>query len=782
MFKNNLKIAFRTIKKNRVFSLINILGFAFSISICLAIGSFLLHEYSYDQYHENSKNIYRLIDTRDNSSAIDYRVKKQLIESFPEVENVCLFQLLPYSLQINTEQQGHYVENILSVDNAFFEIFSIPFISGNSEKPFNDLHSALLTQNAAQQLFGDENPIGKELLLLKRFPLIVTGVIEDFPGNSSMAANVLVNAENDDFKFSFSCENSEDISTHRYPFRIYLQLNNQIDTQAFTAKLNKHVDVLYPYVGKADLLPLKNIYLYDKTGGSSTQRGNPGLLKLLLSIALIILVLAIINYINLSVSQQNKRRKEIGIKKTIGATKSNLIIQFLVESILITFISFFVSLVIFQLSTPLYDAIFDKSINYAALFQFPSILLMILSIIFLGAISGIGTALVFSSINPVMIFRGKLSHHGKKYITKNALSIFQFTISIILIFCTIIIQKQIGFVKHNNPGFNEEYLLRIDLPQVAPEDRDNASLLLNKLRQYPEIKNVSLTNGVPGYINVSMGANMPGKKKSLSIIYADTSFLSTFNIQILKGRNLNPGEYGTVCMINEAAYNYFEWDDLTNKRYNNGRKGGFEVIGVVKDFHYKSLHSKIEPLAILFQFGYQTNITIRIAPHNIGNTMENIQKIWRSILPACPFKYQFYDDWFDQMYRAEEKFAIAISTIAMLAIVISCIGILGLAIFSSERRTKEIGIRKVLGATIPNILAMLIKDFTKWILIANLIACPIAYYAMNKWLQNFAYRTPISWWIFILAGVLALVIALLTVSWQTIRTATANPVESLRYE
>ncbi len=221
MFKNNLKIAFRTIQKNRVFSLINILGFAFSISICLVIVSFLLHEYRYDQYHENSKNIYRLIDTGDNSSLIDYRVKPQLMENFPEVENVCLFQLVPIPLQINTDQQGHYIKDILSVDNAFFEMFSIPFITGNSEKPFNDLHSAVLTQSAAHQLFGDENPMGKEILFKKRVPLTITGVIEDFPNNSSMAANVLVNAENDNFKFYFSCEGSDDKSTYRYPFSIY---------------------------------------------------------------------------------------------------------------------------------------------------------------------------------------------------------------------------------------------------------------------------------------------------------------------------------------------------------------------------------------------------------------------------------------------------------------------------------------------------------------------------------------------------------------------------------
>ncbi len=782
MFENYLKTAIRRLRKDRIFTSINILGFAFSMSICLAIVSYLLHEYSYDRYHEKGAHIYRLFDSQDNSSAIDYRVKQPLMDNFPEVENVCLYQLLPYSIQINTGGKGYYIENILSVDNAFFEIFSTSFIHGNPEKPLNDLHSVVITESASRELFGDENPMGKELLLQKRFPLTVTGVIKDFPANSSISANVLVNAENDMFKFSFSCKDYRDISSHRYPFSIYLQLNDQSNVQTFKVKLNEHVDVLFPYVGKADLLSLKDIYLHDLTQGSATQRGNPKLLTLLLSIALIILALAIINYINLSASQQSKRGKEIGVKKTIGASRSNLIIQFLVESFLISLVSFCVALFIFQLSIPLYDTIFDKAVDYGVLFQFPSILWMVLSIVLLGTISGIGTALVFSSIQPVSVLKGNVIKAGNRSIVKNVLSVFQFTISIILIFCTIIIQKQIGFVKHNQPGFNEDQLLRIDFPRIADDDQNNAMLMLDQLRQYSGIKSVSLTNGVPGYINTSMGANMEGKQKSLSIIYADTAFIKTFGIGLIQGRDLLPGEYGTVCMINEAAYRYFEWDDLTDKRYNNGRQGGFGVIGVVKDFHYKSLHSTIEPLAILFQSGNPTNITIRMTTQNISNTMNHIQKIWQTILPDYPLKYQFYDEWFDQMYRNEEKFAGAISIFAILAIVISCIGILGLAIYNAERRTKEIGIRKVLGASVSGILYMLSKDFAKWIIVANIIALPIGYFAVNQWLQDFAYRTKISWWTFMLAGMLALAIALLTVSWQVVRTATANPVKSIRYE
>jgi putative ABC transport system permease protein len=288
---------------------------------------------------------------------------------------------------------------------------------------------------------------------------------------------------------------------------------------------------------------------------------------------------------------------------------------------------------------------------------------------------------------------------------------------------------------------------------------------------------------VPGKINNFMGSAIKGKNKSLSIIYADTSFLQTLNIKQVKGRELLPSDIGNVCMLNEAAYKYFEWTDLENRRYNNGKEGGFEVIGVVKDFHYASMHQPIEPMCILFRdVGWHTNISIRIAKGAIGPSMDYIQKVWKEIIPDYPLQYQFYDEWFDGMYRKEEKLAKTIGLFALLAIGISCMGIFGLAIFSAERRTKEIGIRKVSGAQTAELMIMLNKDFIRWVAVAFVVACPMAWYAMNRWLVNFAYRTEISWWVFALSGLAALVIALLTVSWQTWRAATRNPVEALRYE
>lgn len=359
---------------------------------------------------------------------------------------------------------------------------------------------------------------------------------------------------------------------------------------------------------------------------------------------------------------------------------------------------------------------------------------------------------------------------------------FQFVVSIALIICIAVVQKQINFVKHRDAGFNKEQLLRLDLPFIQPSDRTKAFTVLDKLRQYPGILNLSVTGGVPGNIHTSMGSAIEGKSKSLQIIYVDSTFLQTFNIQQIKGRELLPSDIGNVCMLNEAAYKYFGWNDLDNKRYNNGKVGGFEVIGVVKDFHYASMHQPIEPMCIIFNFQSPTNINLRIAKGAVGPSMDYIQKVWKEILPDYPLKYQFYDEWFDGMYRKEEQFAKTIGFFALLAIGISCMGILGLATFSAEQRTKEIGVRKVSGAQTAELMIMLNKDFMRWVAIAFVIACPIAWYAVNQWLMNFAYRTEISWWVFALSGLTALVIALFTVSWQTWRAATRNPVEALRYE
>jgi putative ABC transport system permease protein len=788
MIRYYFKTALRNIRINQKFSIINIAGFAFGISICLAILLFLIKEYSYDRYHRNSKRIYRLIDVKNNSSSIDYRTKDILLANFDEIESACIVQRVSSPTEIKSGNQGFYIDDIMSVDNNFFHVFTVPFVSGNSQKPFVNINSGVITESNARKIFGKENPVGKEILVGNMVPVTITGVIKDFPDYSSISAGLLVNAENDMFKFSRSCKDGRDKSSYRYPFRIYLLLNGNINVLSFSSKINSKADKLAPYIKTTGLLPLKDIYLNDKTTGSQSKKGNPELLKILAAIAAIILVLAIINYINLAVARQIKRNKETGIRKTIGAFRRDLIYLYLMESMVTIFIAFVLALLLVQTMLPFYNKIFDSHISLVTLLHFPLNAIVLSSVFLIGLLAGVGPALALSAIDPVKVISGGVLP-GKNSFLRNILTIFQFTVSIALIFCIVLIQRQIYYVKHLNPGFNEEKLLWLDVPNIKPSEAQKLMLFVDQLRQSPYIKNYTVSNGVPGAIATGMGSNIvKDKKEMFHCILADTSFMKTFDMRIIKGRNLQPGDFDNVCMINETAYHYLEFDNLENRKFNNGKNGGYDIIGVVHDFNFSSMHTAIGPVCIIFnisnsKYTFQPHdISIRFSGNSLTQGMDFVKKTWKEMFPDHVIKYQFYDDWFNSMYQKEEKFASAVGLFALLAIGISCIGILGLAIFSSEKRIKEIGIRKVNGARITEILSMLNKDLIKWVIIAFFIATPAGYFAMHKWLQNFAYKTDLSWWIFALAGFIALGIALITVSWQSWKAATRNPVEALRYE
>jgi len=783
MIRYYFKSALKNLWINKKFTIIIITGFAFAISVCLGITLFIAKEHSYDRFNEHFDQIVRVTDTEYNSSLIDYRVKDILSDNFAEIEKTCLVLRVNHPIEVKCGEKGFYLDDIISVDNNFFEIFSLSFASKLQSAPFIDINSAVITEETARTLFGDEDPLGKNLSIGGSIPVTVTGILHDFPDNSSISAGIMVNGNNENFRFNTWIKDSRDLSTYRWPFQIYLQLKKSVDPDQLAAKINSHTGLLKPYNDKISFLKLKDIYLYDTTTGSATKQGNPGLLRLLTVIALIILSLAIINYVNLTLAQQSKRIKDTGIMKTFGANRYNILFHHLSESVFVSLIAFILGVYILWIMIPLYNAIFNTSLHFSYFFRFTYIIGLLFAVIIIGVISGSIPAILLSGITPARVLSGTIIPQLKKQYYRNILTIFQFSISIILIFSVLVVQKQIRFVKHRSPGFNEEQLLRLDLPNFPEADVQKAVALLEEYKRSPFIKSVSITSGVPGEIHMSMGSNMENSTRNTGVpcILADTAFLETFGIRLVRGRNLEPGDYGKVCMINEAAYIYFQFEDLNNKRFNN--YGGFDIIGVVNDFQFTSLHKTIGPACIMFTPNFRpTNINIRFAAKSTGQGVEIVKKIWDDILPGYPFKYQFYDEWFDSLYRSEERFAKTISLFALLAIIISCIGILGLAIFSSERRTKEIGIRKVNGANIAEIMVRLNREFVIWVAIAFAVGIPVMMISMKKWLSSFAYRTTLDWWIFVLAGIIALIIAIATVSWQSWGAAARNPVEALRYE
>ncbi|MFC0875255.1 ABC transporter permease [Saccharicrinis sp. FJH2] len=786
MALHNIRTAYRSLMKNKLISLINIIGFGFGISVCLALTIYVLNEFSYDRFHQNYNNIYRLVDDK-NSSRIDYRVKDILSSNFAEVEDACISQRLDMQLPVRVNDQGFYLNDIMSVDNNFFKTFSFVFKEGDPKHAFTNINSAVITESTAERIFGNEDPMGKEIIInAKNEPVTISGILYDFPENSSIYADLLVNAQNSKFKFAFGARSLEDQSSYRWPFTIYVQLSRNTDVAAFAQKLQNN-DIYKRYVESLTLLPLKDIYLRDHTTGkgSATKKGNLALIKLLSGIALIILVLSLINYMNLTVSRYSMQFRQISVRKILGATLKNLKFQFVAESLLLTSIALAIGVFILFLMSPLYYMLFNGDFSLRILWSFPTGLIIISAFFILGLLSGIGCFMMVKYLkNTPSVNSNMLPLKGDSHV-KQALAIFQFAASIVLIICISVITRQIDYVKHKDPGFKSDQLLNITLPNINSQDYSKALVFFDRLKSSPYINSITASEGTPWDVGSHASPNIadkPDKNMAVSYIRADTSFLKTFDLKIIKGRDLMPGDYGNVCMINKSAYEYFEWNDLDNKKFNNWRPEGFKIIAVVNDFNFSSLHEAIAPLCIVFTNTRPTNLSVQLGGGSINPAMEYIKSEWKSLLPQYPLTYEFYDDWFQKQYIQEEQLAKSIGIFAIMAIVISCSGILGLVIFSSQRRIKEIGIRKVNGAKISEVMIMLNKDFIKWVAIAFILATPIAWYTMNKWLDNFAYKTNLSWWIFALAGMLALGIALLTVSFQSWKAATKNPVEALRYE
>ena len=786
MIIHDIKTAYKNLMKNKVISLINILGFGFGISVCLALSIYVLREFSYDRFNQNYRNIYRLVND-ENSSRIDYRVKDILSSNFAEVENACISQRLDMQLPVRANGQGFYLNDIMSVDNNFFEMFSFAFKEGDPKNAFSNINSSVITESTAAKIFGDEDPMGKEIIInAKNEPVTITGILYDFPDNSSIYADLLVNAENDKFKFAFGARSLNDRSSYRWPFTIYVQLNKNADVSAFEQKLQNN-SLYKTYAKSLTLLPLKDIYLRDYTTGkgSATKKGNLALLKLLSGIALIVLILSLINYMNLTISRYSMQFDQVSVRKILGATLKNLISQFVTESLLLTFIALVVGVFILSLMSPLYNKLFNGDFSLRILRSYPTSLIIISTLFVLGLLSGIGCFMMVKYLKSNQLINSKLLPSKGNNSVKQSLTIFQFAASIVLIICISVIIRQLDYIKHKDPGFNADQLLNITLPNINDQDYSKALVFFDRLRSSPYINSITASQGIPGDVGSHASPNIakqPDKNMAISYITADTSFLKTFDLKIIKGRDLMPGDFGNVCMINKSAYQYFGWDNLDNKRFNNWQPKGFKIIAVVNDFNFSSLHEAIEPLCIVFTDIRPTKLSVQLSSGSINPGMKYIQKEWKSLLPQYPLSYEFYNDWFQTQYAPEERLARSIGLFAIMAIIISCTGILGLAIFSSQGRIKEIGIRKVNGAKISEVMTMLNRDFIKWVAIAFVVATPLAYYATTKWLENFAYKTNLSWWIFALAGLLAMGIALLTVSWQSWKAATRNPVEALRYE
>lgn len=798
MFKNYFKIALVNLKKHKAFSLINILGLAIGLACCILITSYVLYEFSYDKFHKNSDEIYRLrVDLKISGDQLDFPkssppMGEHLVANFPEVVSSVRFRSLG-RLPIKYHDKLFFEEKLFYADNSVFEVFSFPLLKGNPQAALKAAHSIVITEEMAAKYFGREEPIGQVITLNNEAEFTVTGVAENIPFNSHFRFNMLCSFA------TYAESNKRDmnnwLSLNNYT---YIRLNKGFAAAHLEKKFPEMIDkqvggMLQQVKGEMRLLlqPLEKIHLYSNLKQEISGNSSITYVYMFIAVALLILIIACVNFMNLSTARSSIRAKEIGLRKVLGANRSNIIRQFLIESIVFSFIAFIFALLLAELALPIFRHISGMQLQLLT-FRNPLIYAGILaSILLCGLLAGSYPAFFLSSFQPKLVLKGLFTTRKARSRFRSGMVIGQFTISIFLIIGTLTVFNQLNFMKNQRLGFNKERMLIIPISDSST--LSSLRPLQEELLGHINILNVATSSHVPGqttFVNPFLpeGYSM-SEMQYMGELYIDHNFIPAMGIKLAAGRNFSPDlttDIEKSVIINETAAKQFGWQDPIGKTISeitmSQRLRKYTVIGVVEDFHIESLHKKITPLYISYTTHAINSFCIRISPDNIPATISFLEAKIKEFFPARPFEFQFLDDSFDAQYRAEERLSKIFSYFSILAIFIACLGLFGLAAFSAEQKTKEIGIRKVLGASISSLVALLSREFLKWVLIANAIAWPMAYYFLNQWLQNFAYRTEISFLAFIFAGAISFAIAFITVYTQTFKASTADPVHSLRYE
>ena len=810
MIRNYFKIAWRNLWKKKIYTSINILGLGIGMACCLLIAIYVQDELSYDKYHINTDRIYRVVHAETYGEDLkktappapdefavwgNAPVGPALKTDFPEVEEVVQFSgradiLLKYGDK-NFQEEG-----IFFADAAVFDLFSWKFIAGNPKTVLEDPYSIVLPESTAKKYFGEENPIGKTLEgssapgRANAGNYRVTGVIEDIPENSHFNFPALLSMNT----FRKSREDIFDMWGY-VDFYTYLLVSENFNIEAFEKKIPDFItrrrgvssDSKYTIA----LEPLADVYLKSEAERQPGDTGSLLNIYIFSLIGLFILAIACINFMNLSTARSLERAREVGIRKTVGAARKNLIFQFLSESVLIVTFAAFLALLFVFIALPFVADLTEKNFRSVDLFNWQSALVYLCIIFGLGLLSGIYPAMVLSGFKPALILKGISNTHTKGAELRKGLVIFQFSLSIILIIGTCIVFTQMGYLLDKDLGFDREQMLVIDY-NYDGRVNDKIETLKTTFNNLPEISSVAAARTVPGSYFPNAGTTIESQEGAMALnvpaIYeVDMDFIPHFDLELAAGRAYSrdfPVDTIQSLVINEAAarlYGYSNPDDIIGKRFQQwGREG--KVIGVVKDFNYLSLHQNIEPLTLRLAPSECRYLTLKVTTSDLPATIARIKDVWTRAVPHRPFLYKFLDEDFNRQYQADFRFRKLFTIFSCLAIFIACLGLFGLASYTAEQRTKEIGIRKVLGASVTNVVMLLSKDFIKLVIIAIIIASPLAWYAMTRWLEDFAYRIELQWWMFALAGVAAITITLLTVSGQSIKAATANPVKSLRTE
>ncbi len=787
MFKNYLLVTVRNLKKNSTYSLLNIIGLAVGMTAFILIALYVQYELRFDKYHENADRIYRVV--REERAFTPAPLGPSLKEKIPEVESAA--RILRRNKTLISYEQKHFLEEeFYWVDPETFDIFSIPFICGDPETALNDPSAIVLSQRTAKKYFGNSDPMGKVLTVSERYEFKVAGVFNDMPSNSHFVMDAVVPYE------TYFRITTNDITSWRSNFSYtYFLLRKGAEPEVMENKISpvieipllKAAGIKEPYPKVYSIQSVTEIHLNSHLMQEVGVNNDMKYIILFSSIAFLILFIACINYMNLTTARSLRRGKEVGMRKVVGAQKGQLIVQFLGESVAMAVLATIFSIMIVLVALPAFNSLVERQLSLNPI-QNPQLFLGLFFVtLFVGLFAGSYPAMRMSGFRPISVLGGAFTRSAKGSSLRNVLVLVQFSITIFLIICSIAVREQLKFIKTVDMGYTKEQI--ITLPVRGRSARQNIQSIKTELLQYSDITAVSTSARLPNNIDTFTSRNWTGLnlEEPIPIYYntADYDFIDLYGMQIVQGRNFSrdfPSDETGAFLINETAVKVAEWESPIGRKFTHWSGETGEIVGVIKDFHLRSLHSPIEPLYVFLNTRNFSNISIKIKSVNIPATIDHVEGIMKKFAPSTPFSYSFFDEVFERAYFTEQRMGRVFGAFAILAIFIACLGLFGLTVFAAEQRTKEIGIRKVLGASDSKIFLLLSKEFIRWVFLANLIAWPIAYFAMNKWLQNFAYRIHIGIVAFLISGGTALLIAYFTVSYQSIKSARANPVNSLRYE
>ena len=808
MFRNYVKIAFRNLMKSPGYAAINITGLAIGIACCVLILMYVLDELSYDRFHADADRIYRvveIIEGAEESSSQPFPVGPALAEDFSHLvaSSVRFFNMQAPTLTVDYEPPAGEVRrynepHFFFVDSTFFDVFDFALVRGDAATALARPNTVLLTESTARRYFGEEDPIGKTLRVENQMLLEVTGVLADLPTNVHFRF---------DFLASFSSLRAvfppQQFTQNWYwnPCWTYVLLQENVRPDALEAQFAGFVQQYFPQMIKDQtrlyLQPLTDIHLHSHLDFEIAPNSDIAYVYIFSAIAFFVLLIACINFMNLATARSAKRAREVGMRKVLGAQRVQLVRQFLGESLLLSLLAVLVAIPLIWLALPVLNGFAGKALSFSPAENGWIWLGMGVVALLVGVVSGAYPALFLSAYNPTEVLKGTIRLGGTSAATvfRKVLVVSQFAISIILIAGTIVAYDQLGYMRDARLGFDKEQVVLMNM-QLSPIPQ-RYDELRERLLQYPGVRNVSVAEEVPGkaYQTYTIRPEGTEELKQYQRLMVMEDFIETMGIEMAAGRSYQPRAYPTdetrAIVINEAMVRQLGWgsaEEAVGKRIYAPNDSFQTVIGVAKDFHSASLHQPIGPFVLqkLNQGGtlnfFGRYLVVRLAQEDVQGTMAHIERVWAEFAPNRPFSFFFLDDDLDALYKAEETLGKVATAFAVLAILVACLGLFGLASFMTEQRRKEIGVRKTMGATVPGIVLLLSKEFARLVVVAFVVAAPLAWFAFNSWLDNFAYRTSIHPAVFVVSGLLALLVALGTVSYQTVRAALTNPINALRYE